>query len=247
MANFKTHLNGAFAVSGILGLVSYKAGLINGHQFLVCVAIGTIGGLLPDIDSDHSTPIRLGFDAASLIVAFALVIHWRTHLSLLSLLVLWLAAYGVMRYGMFTLFTKMTVHRGIIHSIPYMAALALGLVCVNAYLFDTPVMLSWLYGLFLFIGAMVHLGLDEAYSVDLLNRRLKRSSGTAMKLYQHKQRFYYIALYMIIAAAIFIAPPFIPFWEKLTDPATWELLKGGVFPSKFTADMLNSSASILDK
>lgn len=237
MANFKTHLNGAFAVSGVLGLISYKAGLVTGHEFLICVAIGTIGGLLPDIDSDNSTPIKLGFDAASLIVAFALVIHWRSQLSLLSLLALWLAAYGIMRYGVFALFTKLTVHRGIIHSIPYMAVLALGLVCINAYLFNTPIMLSWLYGLFLFIGSLVHLGLDEAYSVDLLNRRLKRSSGTAMKLYQHKQRPYYVALYVLIAASIFIAPPFTPFWHRVSDPITWWLLKQGLLPQELFSQL----------
>ena len=235
MANFKTHLNGAFAVSGILGLVSYKAGLVNGHEFLLCVAIGTIGGLLPDVDSDNSTPIKLGFDAASLIVAFALIIHWRAQLSLLSLLALWLAAYGIMRYGIFALFTKLTVHRGIIHSIPYMAVLALGLVCVNAYVFNTSIILSWLYGLFLFIGALVHLGLDEAYSVDLLNRRLKRSSGTAMKFYQQQQRHYYVALYVLIAAALFVAPPFTPFWQKVSDPITWWLFRQGLLPQELFA------------
>ena len=235
MANFKTHLNGAFAVSGVLGLVSYKAGLVNGHEFLICVALGTIGGLLPDIDSDHSTPIKLGFDAASLIVAFALVIHWRIQLSLLALVALWLAGYGVMRYGVFAVFQKLTVHRGIIHSIPYMLVLALALICLNYYLFNTPLILSWLYGTFLLIGALVHLGLDEAYSVELLNRRMERSSGTAMKFYQQKQHYYYLALYMLIAATLYIAPPFAPFWHRVSDPMTWLLLKQGLLPQQLFA------------
>lgn len=232
MANFKTHLSGAFAVSGVLGLVGYKAGLLGGHEFLICVALGTIGGLLPDIDSDNSTPIKLGFDFASLFVAFSLVMHWRSDLSLASLLLLWLAGYGLMRYGVFSLFTKMTVHRGIIHSVPYMAILALALVSLNYYAFAAEAFISWIYGLFLFIGAMVHLGLDEAYSVDLLNRRLKRSSGTAMKFYDDSQRYWYIGLYALMAAAIFIAPPFMPFWEKMSDPITWWLLKDGLLPSE---------------
>lgn len=240
MANFKTHLSGGFVVSGILGIVGYKAGLLGGHEFLICVALGTIGGLLPDIDSDNSTPIKLGFDVASLMVAFSLVMHWRSELSLLSLIALWLAGYGFMRYGIFYLFTKITVHRGIIHSVPYMAVLALGLVSLNYYFMDTPATTSWFYGLFLFIGAMVHLGLDEAYSVDLLNHRMKRSSGTAMKLYRDRERYWYVLLYALIAMAIFIAPPFAPFWNKLTDPITWLILKDGLLPSQIFASLTST-------
>ena len=240
MANFKTHLSGGFVVSGILGIVGYKAGLLGGHEFLICVALGTIGGLLPDIDSDNSTPIKLGFDVASLMVAFSLVMHWRSELSLLSLIALWLAGYGFMRYGIFYLFTKITVHRGIIHSVPYMALLALGLVSLNYYFMDTPAMTSWFYGLFLFIGAMVHLGLDEAYSVDLLNHRMKRSSGTAMKLYRDRERYWYVLLYALVAMAIFIAPPFEPFWNKLTDPITWLILKDGLLPSQIFTSLTST-------
>lgn len=69
MANFNTHLNGAFAVSGIAALTIYKTGLIDDSAFLMCVALGTIGGLLPDLDSDNSTPIKLGFNLASFMFA----------------------------------------------------------------------------------------------------------------------------------------------------------------------------------
>ena len=230
MANFRTHLTGAFAISGVLGLVTYKAGLVNAHEFLMCVLAGTVGGLLPDIDSDHSTPIKMGFDLASLATAFALVIHWRSELSLLSMLLLWITGYLFMRYAVFYVFTKLTVHRGIIHSVPYMLALALGLTCVNYYTLGTSSIVSWFYGSFLLLGAMVHLGLDEAYSVDLLNQRLKRSSGTAMKFYQDNQRYYYLGLYTILLMFIFISPPIDPFLSKINDPITWWLLKDSLLP-----------------
>lgn len=230
MANFNTHLTGGFIVSGVLGLATYKAGLIGSHEFLLCVLIGTIGGLLPDIDSDNSTPTQVGFNLMSFALAFALVIHWRSELSLLSMLLLWVAGYSFMRYAVFAVFTRLTTHRGIIHSVPYMAVLALGLTSLNYYVLDTPSSTSWFYGAFLFIGAMVHLGLDEAYSVDLLNNRLKRSSGTAMKFYKHSQRFYYLGLYTILLLFIFIAPPFETFWNKLSDPVTWWLFKDAILP-----------------
>ncbi|WP_227511799.1 hypothetical protein [Psychrobacter sp. ENNN9_III] len=95
MANFNTHLNVAFMVSGTLSLTVYKAGLVDDSGFLMCAALGTIGGLLPDLDSDNSTPIKLGFNLISFVFAFGLVMHWRSELSLLALIVLWLAGYGL--------------------------------------------------------------------------------------------------------------------------------------------------------
>lgn len=231
MANFNTHLNGAFAVSATLGLVVYKAGLIDDSGFLLCVALGTIGGLLPDLDSDNSTPIKLGFNIAALIFAFGLVMHWRSQLSLLALIVLWLAGYGFMRYLVFQLFTKVTVHRGIIHSVPYMAILGLGLIYLSYYGLQNAVNISWFYGLFLFLGAMVHLTLDEMYSVNLSGMTLKRSAGTAMKFYRHKDKWRYLLLYTILALLIYFAPPFAEFWQQLRDPAPWAKLKVGVLPA----------------
>ncbi|MGO2338978.1 MAG: metal-dependent hydrolase [Psychrobacter sp.] len=235
MANFNTHLNVAFMVSGTMSLTVYKAGLLNDSGFLVCVALGTIGGLLPDLDSDNSTPIKLGFNITSFIFAFGLVMHWRSELSLLSLMALWLAGYGFMRYVVFYVFTNMTVHRGVIHSVPYMAILGLGLTYLNYFVLQLPLTTSWFYGLFLFGGAMVHLTLDELYSVNLSNMKMKRSSGTAMKFYQHDDKWWYCLLYIILLLLLYVAPPFEPFWQQLRDPAPWAQLKVGILP-----DMIES-------
>ena len=231
MANFNTHLNGAFAVSGIAALTIYKAGLIDDSGFLMCVALGTIGGLLPDLDSDNSTPIKLGFNLASFMFAFGLVMHWRDDLSLVALIALWLAGYGFMRYVVFKLFTSMTVHRGVIHSVPYMAILGLGLTCFSYYVMENALTASWFFGLFLFGGAMVHLALDELYSVNLSGMKMKRSSGTAMKFYAHKDKWWYLLLYILIALLIYFAPPFAEFWQQLRDPAPWAQLRVGMLPN----------------
>ena len=231
MANFNTHLNVAFMGSGTLSLTVYKAGLIDDSGFLMCVALGTIGGLLPDLDSDNSTPIKLGFNITSFIFAFGLVMHWRSELSLLALIALWLAGYGFMRYVVFSIFTNMTVHRGVIHSVPYMAILGLGLTYLSYNILNLPLMASWFYGLFLFGGAMVHLALDELYSVNLMGMKMKRSSGTAMKFYQHKDKWWYLSLYLLIALLIYFAPPFAEFWQQLRDPAPWTQLKVGMLPN----------------
>ncbi|WP_201579531.1 metal-dependent hydrolase [Psychrobacter sp. Pi2-52] len=230
MANFNTHLNVAFMVSGTMSLTVYKAGLIDDSGFLVCVVLGTIGGLLPDLDSDNSTPIKLGFNITSFIFAFGLVMHWRSDLSLLALIVLWLTGYGFMRYVVFHIFTTMTVHRGVIHSVPYMAILGLGLTCLSYYGLHLPLTTSWFYGLFLFGGAIVHLSLDELYSVNLSNMQMKRSSGTAMKFYQPKDKWWYLLLYTILGLLVYAAPPFEMFWSRLSDPSAWAQLKVGILP-----------------
>lgn len=233
MANFNTHLTGGFVVSGILATTCYKAGLLGHQDFLLCVAIGTAGGLLPDIDADNSRPIKLGFAAASLLFAFALVMHWRGTLSLLSLLGLWGLGYLLMRYAVFAVFTRLTVHRGIIHSIPYMLLLALGLVYLNYYLLGSTATSSWFYGLFLLVGSLTHLLLDELYSVNILGARMKRSYGTAMKVYQPQppQCYYYLLLYVLLAMAVVYAPPFTQFWHQLTNPITWWLLQDALMPN----------------
>jgi hypothetical protein len=231
MANFNTHLNGAFAVSGIAALTVYKAGLIDDSGFLLCVALGTIGGLLPDLDSDNSTPIKLGFNMVSFVFAFGLVMHWRDDLSLIALVALWLVGYGFMRYVVFHIFTSMTIHRGVIHSVPYMAVLGLGLASLSYYVLGNALVASWFFGLFLFGGAMVHLLLDELYSVNLMGMKMKRSSGTAMKLYAHKDKWWYLLLYMLIAVLVYFAPPFAEFWQQLRDPAPWAQMKVDMFPT----------------
>ena len=230
MANFTTHLNVAFMASGKMSLAVYKAGMIDHSEFLMCVALGTIGGLLPDLDSDNSTPIKLGFNITSFMFAFGLVMHWRSELSLLALIALWLAGYGFMRYVVFSIFTNMTVHRGVIHSVPYMAIMGLGMTYISYDILNLPLTVSWFYGLFLFGGAMVHLALDELYSVNLSNMKMKRSSGTAMKFYQHKDKWWYLLLYVILALLVYFAPPFAEFWQQLRDPEPWAKLKLGLWP-----------------
>lgn len=231
MANFNTHLNVAFMTSGVLSLTVYKAGLIDDSGFLMCVVLGTVGGLLPDLDSDNSTPIKLGFNIISFVFAFGLVMHWRSELSLLALMALWLAGYGFMRYVVFHIFTTMTVHRGVIHSVPYMAILGLGLTCLSYYGLHLPLITSWFYGLFLFGGAMVHLLLDELYSVNLSNMKMKRSSGTAMKFYQHKDKWWYLLLYVLLVLLVYFAPPFAEFWQQISNPTPWAKLKVGMLPT----------------
>jgi membrane-bound metal-dependent hydrolase YbcI (DUF457 family) len=88
-------------------------------------------------------------------------------------------SYVLIRYGVAPVFKKITVHRGIIHSIPF-ALLAGQLVALS--LFRFTVLERMLAGASLTVGFFVHLALDELFAVDFLGRSLKRSFGTAIKL-----------------------------------------------------------------
>lgn len=238
MANFNTHISVAFLASSFAGVVAYKAGMLTAPEFLLCGVVGTVGGLLPDIDLDHSVPAQVGFNVASLLMAFALVIYWSAQASIVGLVLVGVVSYAVMRWGVFRVFSKITVHRGIVHSVPYMAMLALIVVDTSFYAMKNTAVLSWFLGLFLFFGTMVHLLLDEMYSVNVFGLKVKKSFGTAFKFFDKSQLIWYTGLYALLAVMLTFAPPWHLFWQNLTDPVTWALLKKSLLPASLSPTKL---------
>ena len=80
-------------------------------------------------------------------------------------------------------------------------------------------------------GAIVHLLLDEMFSVNLLGLSVKKSFGTAFKVFKFDQIGWYLGLYAILAALIVFAPPFKVFWQTLQDPISWLILKKNILPT----------------
>lgn len=234
MANFNTHISVAFVASGVGALVLYKAGMLTGTEFFLCTLTGTVGGLLPDIDLNHAVPAKVGFNVVSLLTAFATVIYWSGSLSLMELIATWILTYVIMRYGVFNIFSSLTVHRGIVHSIPYMLILALGVVYASFYMLGQGVVFSWFLGLFLFFGTLVHLTLDEVYSVNVFGLSVKKSFGTAFKFFDRKQIWWYVGLYALLVVMLMFAPNFKLFWQTITDPISWMILKGNLLPKAFS-------------
>lgn len=76
--------------------------------------LGVIGGLLPDIDSATSIPIRIAFNMLAVVAGFLLVFTFGAHYSLLELVILWLGCYFGIRHGLRKLFIRFTTHRGLI-------------------------------------------------------------------------------------------------------------------------------------
>ncbi|ELA09581.1 hypothetical protein MOMA_04225 [Moraxella macacae 0408225] len=231
MANFNTHITTAFIISSTTSLVLYKAGMLSPLEFFLCAITGTVGGLLPDIDLAHAVPARVGFNLLSILTAFGAVILWIGYLTFVELLAVGLISYSMMRWGVFLLFSSLTRHRGIVHSIPYMGVLSVMLVHVSFYGLKNGVVFSWFLGWFLFFGALIHLLLDEIYSVNVFGLRLKKSFGTAMKFFDTNQKTHYFLLYVILAILLLFAPSYQIFWQTITEPTSWQLLKQNLLPA----------------
>lgn len=207
MADFKTHLIGAAAVSGIAATGLMLVGVVPQNAVPGYFVLGIVGGLLPDIDSDTSIPLRIAFSVLAIVAAFLLIFSIGQRYSLLELTLLWLACFASVRFGVFNLFTRVTVHRGLIHSIPAGALFGLFTVLLAYRSFGAAPLQAWLCGSFVFLGFLIHLLLDEIYSVNLTGMQIKRSFGSAFNLGSIDNPYGTLALYLAIVGLCYLSPP----------------------------------------
>ncbi|MEE4375988.1 MAG: metal-dependent hydrolase [Candidatus Competibacteraceae bacterium] len=230
MADFKTHLIGAAAVSGVAATSLMLAGVAAHQHVMTYFVLGTAGGLLPDVDSKSSVPFRVAFNLLAVICAFLMVLHFSGHYSLLELTIVWTVCFAGIRYGLCPLFVNMTVHRGLVHSIPAGVIAGLISVLLASRLLGFPAVHAWLCGLFVFLGFAVHLLLDEMYSVNLFGMKLKRSFGTAFNLGSIKNPLGTMNMYLAIIGLYYLAPSPQPFLEQLKNPEHYQQLLSRLWP-----------------
>jgi len=206
MANFNTHITVAGAASLAATGVCLQADLITQSQALLLLPLGIIAGVLPDIDSDHSVPARLVFGLLSFAVAAALVFSCQGKMNVYALLLLGGAGALFMRHIILYIFTRITVHRGLFHSLP--AALLSGLLAalLGVRLFHWTAHFAWLAAAFVSGGYLFHLLLDEIYSVDLMGGTFKQSFGSALTLFSTSAWASYLLLYLAVGLAFAFAP-----------------------------------------
>ena len=82
----------------------------------------------------------------------------------------------------------------------------------------------------MFIGYMVHLVLDEIYSVDVLGTRVKRSFGTAVKFYDGRRIDHSIAMAVATVAVLLVTPPTKTFVDGMTSRNMWSGLRQRMLP-----------------
>lgn len=167
MASFRTHASFGIAAGLISAIGSFSFAFVP-DSWSLPLGIGIavlVGAILPDMDSDTGLPFHLTFGSLSLVVAFFTAlfvsrIYPQDYLriggfALLAGSIVWVII------GWF--FKRLTVHRGMAHSIP--AAGLAGLVLYS--ILNAVHMQAWyafLLGFALFFGYMVHLILDELHS-----------------------------------------------------------------------------------
>ena len=182
MANFKMHLVGAVLTGGAsagaaLSLLGAEAAPAAGLALIA----GVLGGLLPDVDHDNAVPLRELFSLLAAIVPAAVMpLLLKQGMQTEWVILSYVFAYAFIRFGVSALFKKLTVHRGIFHSIPFL--LCAGEATALA-LRPLPVSTRLLVGGAVSLGALVHLLLDELYAVDFTGKQLKKSFGTAIKFW----------------------------------------------------------------
>ena len=203
MANFNVHLNSAAIVSGISSVTLASVHMIDIKTSFYCFFAGIIGGILPDIDHDNSIPVRIIQFIISNLVAFLVVYNYFTKLKILDIVALWLGIYVLFEI-IFFLFKKFTTHRGIIHSIPM--GILFGLITI-LFLYNVlhlNLIISYYIGIFIFIGYLTHLILDEIYSIDLAGNRIKKSFGTALKVCSKDTKINLIIYFLIVVCFLFL-------------------------------------------
>ena len=206
MANFQTHLYAGVFVTGgaVVGL--HGLGLVPPGAALPLLALGVVGSLLPDLDADASAPVRGFFGLLGVAFAFAWTLPLVGERGLLELVALWGGLFLVVRFLLYEVFTRFTVHRGLWHSL--LAGVFVSLVTVDLahWLFGQPPAHAWVAGIMVGIGYLAHLVLDEVSSVDLVNTRVGRSFGTALKPLSLNNLRGSLAMAGGIAALLWIAP-----------------------------------------
>jgi hypothetical protein len=186
MANFNVHLSVAASSSGIVSVLGVNLNVMDFSHAPWLVFLGIVGGMLPDIDAVNSKPVRLLFNVLALISATAVLSALKTYFVSYQLFALAIAIYWLTRFLVLASIKRFTVHRGIFHSVLALLFFSFLMVCISNYAFKQNATYAWLNGFFLGFGFLVHLLLDEMYSVDLSNRRIKKSFGTALKLFNYK-------------------------------------------------------------
>jgi hypothetical protein len=183
MAGFRTHVT----TSAVLGCGYAGVGhVVYGVPLETAVVAGALcgfSGMLPDLDSDYGVPLRETMAFTAAVVPMLLVGRFETlALSHDAMVLVAVAMYLFVRFGITKMIRKYTVHRGMFHSIPaglVFAGIAF-LVCGSS-----PIEIRCYKAGGVLAGFMSHLLLDEIYAVQWKGGRwrFKKSFGTALKLW----------------------------------------------------------------
>lgn len=225
------HLSVGLSASGIAAVTAMLANLASEKQVILYFLLGTVGSLLPDIDADNSTPLQIAFSLSSMMLAFIVLFFFASIFpTVIELILIWLATYLFFRWIIFALFIRLTTHRGIFHSLP--AAFFFGfLTCaVTHVMLDFTPLQAWMSGLFVSYGYLVHLALDELYSVNVFGMYTRKSFGSAMKLYSAGSLKATMFMYLALISTFFITPTLSPLSKEIMNSKILQTIQQRLLP-----------------
>lgn len=230
MANFRTHVGVAAMGSGLLATMCLGAEVVSPQEVVLLSVVGTLGGILPDLDLDHSNPTRMMFTVLGMLGAFLVMFGNAGRYSILESWLSWCFVFVLIRYFGWRLFADLTVHRGIFHTVAAALFFGFSAIALSYHLFDFSQILAWLVGVFVGFGYLVHLTLDELYSVDFMNTRIKRSFGTALKLIDYKNAKTSALMVGAAAAMYMLTPSAAPFMQVWLNHQTYQQILQRFWP-----------------
>ena len=183
MAEFRTHLAGGIISGAGFSAIGLFANALTVTQAGAVFTVGAFAGLLPDLDSDTGKPLNFLFQVLSVIIpcVFFFTAAQYGGNSPEFLICYFTLSYLFINYIVCSFIKKMTVHRGMMHSIPF-AFLCGGF----GYLLfsNSGGQVALIAGTGALFGCLLHLILDELNSFKLkygFIPALKKSGGTALK------------------------------------------------------------------
>ncbi|MGB0087251.1 MAG: metal-dependent hydrolase [Rhodomicrobiaceae bacterium] len=230
MADFPTHLGWGAIGAGLAASATYAADIVPVGDLLTLTTAGVIGSLLPDIDLEKAVPSRLLFTFLGLVLAFIVLFNFKATYSISELWLIWLAVFVSIRFGAFHLFHRTAIHRGIFHSLLAGLFFMVLTTVILAYALGHEAITAWMGGLFVFLGYLIHLILDEIYAVDFTGARLKRSFGSALKLAEWQSPSSTMLMAGALVAVLLITPPSAEFRHIMKPSQISEFFRERMFP-----------------
>ncbi|GAC1467815.1 MAG: hypothetical protein NVSMB9_09810 [Isosphaeraceae bacterium] len=182
LGNYRQHITFASVLGFGYAWLAYALAGVHWMYGSVAVLLSTLAGLLPDLDSPSGVELK-GF--TGLLGVLGATAAWQAlgrikpppafefHL--------WgvILTFVVVRHGVRRVATRISVHRGISHSLPVCGIWgALTYLYYPGGSFEVRLVMA----LSVMLGFVSHLLLDEICSVDLRGARVNRAFGSALKL-----------------------------------------------------------------
>jgi hypothetical protein len=183
MGNYRQHITFAWVLGACYSVGAYLVMGVHWFYGTVATLLTTLSGLLPDLDSASGVELK-GFTGILGVLAALAAWEYVAEVDppLIFELHLWamVLAYILVRHGLRRVLSRMSVHRGISHSLP-----TCGVWGMATYLgYPSPNhAIRVVMAVAVMVGFFSHLLLDEICSVDLKGARVNKAFGTAIKLW----------------------------------------------------------------